>query len=181
VVTRASGTKSHFITVAWLYGPLTSGDPASPRPRQFGRMSENGCADGCQRGACFQWDRRALPSSRKVSPLGHDPIRVPLRLVTTFRTYPEPTPSWPRAQSALPRRQLTGLRFPVTRRYRHSTPWSSPNDVWSRPSLTPFPNSIIPRDGHCHNHGRCRPVTPSILRQHRASPTLVARASVVQR
>jgi hypothetical protein len=22
------------------------------------------------------------------------------------------------------------------------------------PNLTPFPNSIILRDGHCHNHGR---------------------------
>jgi hypothetical protein len=88
---KGIGDKSHFITVAWLYGPLTSGDPASPRPRQFGRMSENGCADGGQRGACFQRDRRPLPSSRKVSLLGHDPIRVPLRLVTTFRMYPEPT------------------------------------------------------------------------------------------
>ena len=49
-------------------------------------------------------------------------------------------PPWPRARSARSRRQHTGSRFPMTRRYRHSAPWSSLDDVWSRPSLTPLAN-----------------------------------------
>src|SRR6202048_2152978 len=60
----------------------------------------------------------------------------------------------PRARFALLRPQRISWRFPMTRRYQHSTPWSSPHDAWSRPSLTPFPNFIILRDGHRHNHSR---------------------------
>jgi len=71
-------------------------------------------------------------------------------------------------RSVLSRRQRTGSRFPMTRRYRHSTPWSSPNDAWSRPSLTPFPNSIILRDGRCHNRGRSPARDPIYLAPTRA-------------
>src|SRR3984893_6892636 len=82
-------------------------------------------------------------------------------------------PPWPRARSALSRRQRTGSRFPMRRRYRHSTPWSSPNDAWSRPSLTPFPNSIILRDGHCHNRGRL-PARPPIYRWSKVKSRIVS-------
>jgi SAM-dependent methyltransferase len=39
------------------------------------------------------------------------------------------------------------------------------------PNLTPFPNSIILRDGHCHNHGRLPARDPIYL-----APTLTVNA-----
>src|SRR5260221_5468837 len=42
----------------------------------------------------------------------------------------------------------------MRRRYRHSTPWSSLADAWSRLSPTPFFDIITLRDDHSRNHGR---------------------------
>src|SRR4029077_3177711 len=82
-------------------------------------------------------------------------------------------PPWPRARSALSHPQRTGWRFPMTRRYPHSSPWSSPMMLGAGPNLTPFPNSIILRDGHCHNHGRLPARDPIYL-----APTLTGVAAL---
>src|SRR5690242_12080756 len=39
-------------------------------------------------------------------------------------------------------------------RYRHSAPWSSLDDAWSRPKPDSVSDFITLRDGHSRNHGR---------------------------
>src|SRR5690349_1622745 len=53
----------------------------------------------------------------------------------------------------------------MTRRYRHSAPWSSLDDAWSRPRLTPPLDTITLRDGRQHNY-RWLPARDPILILH---------------
>src|SRR5690242_11832030 len=50
----------------------------------------------------------------------------------------------------------------MTRRYRHSAPWSSLDDAWSRLRLTPPLDTITLRDGRQHNY-RWLPARDPIL------------------
>jgi hypothetical protein len=59
------------------------------------KVSRNGFADDRWKDARFQWYRKCAAASAKVYFLGHRSTSAPIRLVTTFRTYLQLTPSEP--------------------------------------------------------------------------------------
>jgi hypothetical protein len=66
---------------------------ANRRRRVLTVVSENGSADGRPRGTCFQQNRGSSRSSMKVNLCGQGRDLTSTQLVTTFYTYPQPTPS----------------------------------------------------------------------------------------
>jgi hypothetical protein len=65
---------------------------ANRRRRVLTVVSENGSADGRPRGTCFQQNRGSSRSSMKVNLCGQGRDLTSTQLVTTFYTYPQPTP-----------------------------------------------------------------------------------------
>src|SRR3954454_12978739 len=55
----------------------------------------------------------------------------------------------------------------MTRRYRHSAPWSSLDDAWSRLRLTPSLDTITLRDGYQRIHRRLPARDPICYRELR--------------
>src|SRR5262249_37862226 len=70
------------------------------------------------------------------------------------------SPPCPRGSSCPPRQSRTRLRFPKTRRFLHSTSWSSLDDAWSWLARLRFFDTISLRDDH--------PIPNQALRRGRA-------------
>jgi hypothetical protein len=71
--------------------------------------------------------------------LSRDAVRSEKQLVHCHRNRETPKPP--------PKPALAIIAIPKTRRFRHSSPWSSLDDAWSRQSLTPLvTDTIILRD-----------------------------------